>query len=101
MVTAYNQKEEMGIFLGVLLREHPPHVYFIQPFIYAVILQYASLVMHIVPVCLYFVSPSSCTVLLLCCLILANSLTTVGYLLEVFIRLWIPSMVRIFTSAWS
>ena len=28
-------------------------------------------------------------------------LTTVGYLLEVFIRLWIPSMVRIFTSAWS
>ena len=30
-----------------------------------------------------------------------NSLTTVGYLLEVFIRLWIPSMVRIFTSAWS
>ena len=32
---------------------------------------------------------------------LVNSLTTVGYLLEVFIRLWIPSMVRIFTSAWS
>ena len=32
---------------------------------------------------------------------LINSLTTVGYLLEVFIRLWIPSMVRIFTSAWS
>ena len=30
-----------------------------------------------------------------------NSLTTVGYLLEVFIRLWIPSMVRIFTSAWT
>ena len=29
-----------------------------------------------------------------------NSLTTVGYVLEVFIRLWIPSMVRIFTSAW-
>ena len=26
---------------------------------------------------------------------------TVGYLLEVFIRLWIPSMVCIFTSAWS
>ena len=25
-----------------------------------------------------------------------NSLTTVGYLLEVFIMLWIPSMVRIF-----
>ena len=33
--------------------------------------------------------------------LLINSLTTVGYLLEVFIRLWIPSMVRIFTSAWS
>ena len=32
---------------------------------------------------------------------LANSLTTVGYLLEVFIKLWIPSMVHIFTSAWS
>ena len=31
-----------------------------------------------------------------------NSLTTtVGFLLEVFIMLWIPSMVRIFTSAWS
>ena len=30
---------------------------------------------------------------------LSNSLTTVGYLLEVFIKLWIPSMVRIFTSA--
>ena len=30
-----------------------------------------------------------------------NSLTTVGYLLDVFIKLWIPSMVRIFTSAWS
>ena len=30
-----------------------------------------------------------------------NSLTTVGYLLVVFIKLWIPSMVRIFTSAWS
>ena len=30
-----------------------------------------------------------------------NSLTTVGYLLEVFIRLWIPSMARIFTSPWS
>ena len=29
-----------------------------------------------------------------------NSLTTVGYLQEVFIKLWIPSMVRIFTSAW-
>ena len=28
-----------------------------------------------------------------------NSLTTVGYLPEVFIRLWIPSMVHIFTSA--
>ena len=33
--------------------------------------------------------------------LLVNSLTTVGYLLEVFIGLWIPSMVRIFTSAWS
>ena len=30
-----------------------------------------------------------------------NSLTTIGYLLDVFIKLWIPSMVRIFTSAWS
>ena len=30
-----------------------------------------------------------------------NFITTVGYLLEAFIRLWIPSMVRIFTSAWS
>ena len=34
-----------------------------------------------------------------------NSLTTVGYLLDVFIKLfiklWIPSMVRNFTSAWS
>ena len=30
-----------------------------------------------------------------------NFLTNVGYLLEVFIRLWIPSMVRIFTSVWS
>ena len=30
-----------------------------------------------------------------------NSLTTVGYLLDVFIKLWIPSMARIFTSAWS
>ena len=30
-----------------------------------------------------------------------NSLTTVGYLLGVFIKLWIPSTVRIFTSAWS
>ena len=30
-----------------------------------------------------------------------NSLTTVGYLLDVFIKLWIPSMVRIFTYAWS
>ena len=30
-----------------------------------------------------------------------NSLTTVGYLLEVFIGLWIPSMVRTFTFAWS
>ena len=30
-----------------------------------------------------------------------NSLPTVGYLLEVFIKLWIPSMVHIFTSAWS
>ena len=30
-----------------------------------------------------------------------NSLTTVGYLLELFIRLWIPSLVRISTSAWS
>ena len=32
---------------------------------------------------------------------LFNSLTTVGYLLEVFIKLCIPSMVRTFTSAWS
>ena len=31
-------------------------------------------------------------------LLLINSLTTVGYLLEVFIR---PTLVRIFTSAWS
>ena len=30
-----------------------------------------------------------------------NSLTTVGYLLEVFFRLWIPFLVRISTSAWS
>ena len=30
-----------------------------------------------------------------------NFLTTVGYLLEVFIRLWIPSLVRISTSVWS
>ena len=30
-----------------------------------------------------------------------NSLTTVGYLLELFIRLWIPFLVHIFTSAWS
>ena len=30
-----------------------------------------------------------------------NSLTTVGYLLDVFIKLWIPSMLRIFTSTWS
>ena len=30
-----------------------------------------------------------------------NSLTTVGYLLEVFFRLWIPSLVRISTYAWS
>ena len=30
-----------------------------------------------------------------------NTLTTVGYLLEVFIKLWTPSMVCIFTSAWS
>ena len=29
-----------------------------------------------------------------------NSLTTVGYLLDVFIKLWIPSMIHIFTSAW-
>ena len=28
-----------------------------------------------------------------------NSLTTVGYLLEVFIKLWIPSLVRISNSA--
>ena len=27
--------------------------------------------------------------------------TTIGYLLEGFIRLWIPSMVHNFTSAWS
>ena len=33
--------------------------------------------------------------------LMVNSLTTVGYLLDVFIKLWIPSMVRIFTSAWS
>ena len=30
-----------------------------------------------------------------------NSLTTQGYLLEGFINLWIPSMVRIFTSVWT
>ena len=30
-----------------------------------------------------------------------NSLTTVGCLLEIFIRLWIPSLVRISTCAWS
>ena len=33
--------------------------------------------------------------------VLFNSLTTIGYLLEVFIRLWKPSLVRISTSAWS
>ena len=33
--------------------------------------------------------------------VLVNSLTTVGYLLDVFIKLWIPSTVRIFTSVWS
>ena len=33
--------------------------------------------------------------------LLFNSLTTVGYLLEVFIRLWIPFLVHISTSAWS
>ena len=30
-----------------------------------------------------------------------NSLTTVVYILEVFIGLWIPSIVCIFNSAWS
>ena len=30
-----------------------------------------------------------------------NSLTTAGYLLGVFFRLWIPFLVRISTSAWS
>ena len=30
-----------------------------------------------------------------------NSFTTVGYLLGVFYRLWIPFLVRISTSAWS
>ena len=30
-----------------------------------------------------------------------NSLTTVGNLLKVFIRLWMPSVVHIWTSAWS
>ena len=30
-----------------------------------------------------------------------NSLTTVGYLLVVFFRIWIPSLVCISTSAWS
>jgi len=30
-----------------------------------------------------------------------NSLTTVGYLLRVFFRLWISFLVRISTSAWS
>ena len=30
-----------------------------------------------------------------------SSSTTEGYLLEVFIRLWIASLVRISTSAWS
>ena len=30
---------------------------------------------------------------------IVNSLTTVDYLLEVFIRLWIHPMVRVFTSA--
>ena len=30
-----------------------------------------------------------------------NSLTTVGYLLEVFLRLWIPFLVCISASAWS
>ena len=30
-----------------------------------------------------------------------NSVITIGYLLEVFTRLWIPSLVCIFTSAWS
>ena len=32
---------------------------------------------------------------------LYNSLTTVGYLLGVFFRLWIPFLVRNSTSAWS
>ena len=32
---------------------------------------------------------------------LVNSLTTVGYLLGVFFRLWICFLVRISTSAWS
>ena len=35
------------------------------------------------------------------CTLEINSLTTVDYLLDVFIKLWIPSMVHIFTSAWS
>ena len=30
-----------------------------------------------------------------------NSLTTIGYLLEVIINLWVASMVLIFTFAWS
>ena len=30
-----------------------------------------------------------------------SPLTTVGYLLEICIRQWIPSLVRISTSAWS
>ena len=30
-----------------------------------------------------------------------NSLTTVGLSVQVLSRLWIPSLVRIFTSAWS
>ena len=34
-------------------------------------------------------------------MVLFNSLTTVGYLLEVFFKLWIPFMVRIFASAWT
>ena len=37
----------------------------------------------------------------LCIPVLHQLITTVGYLLEVFIKLWIPSMVRIFTSTWS
>ena len=45
---------------------------------------------------LYGVMNESCV-----SVVLVNSLTTVDYLMEVLIKLWIPSLVCIFTSAWS